>query len=81
LTRKILREERGDFPYQQFLTAEITNKREIYRYVTRIIRDKTYTYLELPVHHNYRLNSEDILDVVLEATIRNSCIEDASIMR
>ena len=78
LTRKILREERDDFPYQQFLPEGVTNKREIFRYVTRILKDKTYKYLELPVHHNYVWDSEDILDVVLEATVRNSCIEDAS---
>jgi len=30
------------------------------------------------VHHNYTGGTEDVLDVVLEATIRNSCIEDAS---
>lgn len=77
LTRKILREEKG-FPYQQFLPEGMANKREICRYVTRIIKDKTYKYLELPVHHNYKWSSEGILDLVLEATIRNSCIEDAS---
>ena len=78
LVRKILKEEEADFPYQEFLPEGTTNKRKIYRYVTKIIKDKTYKYLELPVHHNYTWSSEAILDVVLEATIRNSCIEDTS---
>ena len=78
LTRKIMREEKADFPYQQFLPDGIANKRDACRYVTRIIKNKTYKYLELPVHHNYTWDSEDILDVVVEATVRHSCIEDAS---
>ena len=37
-----------------------------------------YKYLNLPVRHNYQWNSESILDVVLHATVRSLCIEDAS---
>lgn len=29
------------------------------------------------IHHNFTWDSEDILDVVVEATVRYSCIEDA----
>ncbi len=77
LARKIVKEEK-EFPYQQFLPEGVTNKRKIFRFVTRIIKGKTYSHLGLPVHHNYTWSTEDILDVVLEASIRNSCIEDAS---
>jgi hypothetical protein len=78
LRRTLKKEKEDEFLYQWLLPAEITDKRKAYRHVTRIIKGKTYKYLELPVHHNYTWNSESILDVVLDATIRNSCIEDAS---
>lgn len=79
LCRKIVKEgKEADFPYKEFLPAGIENKRKIFRHVARLIKDKTYKYLELPVHHNYAWNSEAVLDVVVDATIRHSCIEDAS---
>lgn len=80
LTRKILKEEKekAHFPYEELLPVGTENKRKILRYVARVIKEKTYKYLELPSHHNYKWNSEDILDVVLDATIRHSCIEDTS---
>ena len=80
LTRKILKEEekKPDSPFNQFLPKRNKNKRKIIRHVTKLLKKKVYEYLDLPVRHNYQWNSESILDVVLHATVRSSCIEDAS---
>ena len=77
-TRKILKEEKDDSPFNQFLPKGNKNKRRIIRHVTRLLKKKVYKYLDLPVRHNCQWSSESILDLVLYATVRNSCIEDAS---
>lgn len=45
--------------------------------VVRTMKGIIYSILELPAHHNYQWRSEVILDVVVKAKRRGSCIEDA----
>jgi len=45
--------------------------------VVRTIKGMLYSILELPARHNYQWRSEVILDVVVKAKRRGSCIEDA----
>lgn len=45
--------------------------------VVRTMKGILYSILELPVRHNYQWRSEVILDVVVKAKRRGSCIEDA----
>ena len=83
LTRKILKEEQEkeqeeESPFDLFLPKGNKDKRRVIRHVTRLLKKKVYKYLQLPVRHNFRWTSESILDVVLNATIRSSCIEDSS---
>jgi hypothetical protein len=45
--------------------------------VVRTIKGITYSVLELPVRHNYQWRSEVVLDLVVKAKRRGSCIDDA----
>lgn len=45
--------------------------------VVRTVKGVLYSVLELPVRHNYQWKSEVILDLVVKAKRRGSCIEDA----
>lgn len=45
--------------------------------VIRTIKGTIYSVLKLPARHNYQWKSEVILDVVVKAKRRGSCIEDA----
>ncbi|KYK31180.1 MAG: hypothetical protein AYK19_17155 [Theionarchaea archaeon DG-70-1] len=45
--------------------------------VVRTIKGMLYSILELPARHNYQWRPEVILDVVVKAKRRGSCIEDA----
>ena len=45
--------------------------------VVRTVKGVIYSVLELPARHNYQWKSEVILDLVVKAKRRGSCIEDA----
>ncbi|MGD2246767.1 MAG: transposase [Candidatus Methanofastidiosia archaeon] len=82
LCRKIFKEKEedkeADFPYHEFLPHGLTGKREIFRFVSKTMKNKVYEFLEVPVRHNLKWDSEAILDLVLHATIRDSCVEDCA---